>query len=139
MDMSKVSYLPLSHIAGLQFDLINTMLYGSRVYFARPDALQGSLVESLKWARPTLFLAVPRIWEKFEDRLKEAGQQSPGFIQSISAWAKAKAHAKVMKQVKGEADWGLQYHIASYYISMIKRAIGLDQTILFFYGAAPLK
>lgn len=38
-DMSKVSYLPLSHIAGLQFDLINTMLYGSRVYFARPDAL----------------------------------------------------------------------------------------------------
>lgn len=38
-DMSRVSYLPLSHIAGLMFDLINTMLYGARVYFARPDAL----------------------------------------------------------------------------------------------------
>lgn len=34
-----VSYLPLSHIAGMQFDLILTVLCGSTLYFARPDAL----------------------------------------------------------------------------------------------------
>jgi long-chain-fatty-acid--CoA ligase ACSBG len=69
-EMRMVSYLPLSHIAGLVFDLINHMLYGCNLYFAKPDALQGTLVETLQWARPTTFLAVPRIWEKFEDRLK---------------------------------------------------------------------
>ncbi len=34
-----VSYLPLSHIAGLQFDLTNTVVFGSQLYFAKPDAL----------------------------------------------------------------------------------------------------
>jgi long-chain-fatty-acid--CoA ligase ACSBG len=39
-----VSYLPLSHIAGLEFDLLSHYYNGSELYFAKPDALQGSLV-----------------------------------------------------------------------------------------------
>lgn len=69
-EMRMVSYLPLSHIAGLIFDVINHMLYGCNLYFAKPDALQGTLVETLQWARPTMFFSVPRVWEKFEDKLK---------------------------------------------------------------------
>ena len=46
-DMRTVSYLPLSHIAGMQADLIQNALTGSILYFARPDALQGTLVDSL--------------------------------------------------------------------------------------------
>lgn len=46
-EMRVVSYLPLSHIAGLQFDLVCNMIFGSTVFFARPDALQGTLVETL--------------------------------------------------------------------------------------------
>ena len=69
-DVKVVSYLPLSHIAGLQFDITNHILCGSQLYFAKPDALQGTLVETLQWCRPTMFLAVPRVWEKFEDKLK---------------------------------------------------------------------
>ena len=38
-DMRILSYLPLSHIAGLQSDLTGVMLAGSTVYFAKPDAL----------------------------------------------------------------------------------------------------
>ena len=34
-----VSYLPLSHIAGLQGDLIIHMFNSCEIYFARPDAL----------------------------------------------------------------------------------------------------
>jgi len=30
----------------------------------------------LRWVRPTLFLAVPRIWEKFEDEIKKVGASS---------------------------------------------------------------
>lgn len=39
-----VSYLPLSHVAGLFADLITPLISGYHVYFAQPDALQGSLI-----------------------------------------------------------------------------------------------
>lgn len=138
-DQRVVSYLPLSHIAGLQFDLIGTLLFGSTLYFARPDALQGSLVETLQWARPTLFLAVPRVWEKFEDKLKQIASARSAILQSISGWAKGHGYAKVMAQTKG-GEPGMMYSIASALIlNRIKEAIGLDKAIYYFYGAAPLK
>lgn len=83
-----VSYLPLSHIAGLCWDVIAHVLGASELYFARPDALQGTLVETLQWARPTMFFAVPRVWEKFEDKLKEIAASKPQILQNISGWAK---------------------------------------------------
>lgn len=39
-----VSYLPLSHIAGLAVDLMSHLYSGHELYFARPDALAGTLV-----------------------------------------------------------------------------------------------
>lgn len=90
-----VSYLPLSHIAGLQFDLTNHLIFGCQVYFAKKDALQGTLVETLQWCRPTLFLAVPRIWEKFEDKLKAIAASKPAVLQNISGWAKGHGLQKV--------------------------------------------
>jgi long-chain-fatty-acid--CoA ligase ACSBG len=68
-----VSYLPLSHVAGLVLDVISHVEMGHKLYFAKPDALQGTLVQTLIWAKPTYFLAVPRIWEKMEEKLKEIG------------------------------------------------------------------
>lgn len=38
-DERVVSYLPLSHIAGLLLDVLSPILVGFRVYFAKPDAL----------------------------------------------------------------------------------------------------
>ena len=75
-----VSYLPLSHIAGLQVDIISPMVSACQVYFAKPDALSGTLVDTLKHARPTIFVGVPRVWEKFEDRLKAVGAANPAFM-----------------------------------------------------------
>jgi long-chain-fatty-acid--CoA ligase ACSBG len=71
------------------------MVYGTTTFFAKPDALQGTLIETLTWARPTFFFAVPRIWEKFEEKLKEIGAQSPAMLQAVSGWAKGHAAAKV--------------------------------------------
>lgn len=39
-----VSYLPLSHIAGLAVDVMSHIFAGHELYFARPDALAGTLV-----------------------------------------------------------------------------------------------
>lgn len=135
-----VSYLPLSHIAGFQFDVIHTLIFGSVVYFAKPDALQGTLIETLQWCKPTFFLAVPRIWEKFEEKLKEVGSKSPGFLQSISSWAKSHATQKVQQQAKGDLEFSTMFKLANFTIlRRIKTALGLDEAVLFFYGAAPLK
>lgn len=121
-----VSYLPLSHIAGLQMDLTNLIIFGSQIYFAKRDALQGSLVETLQWCRPTLFLAVPRVWEKFEDKLKAIAASKPAILQSISGWAKGHGYEKVKAQQTG-GESSTCYGIAKYLIlDTIKKAIGLD-------------
>jgi len=86
-----VSYLPLSHSASQCTDLIFPILSRVTLTFAKPDALQGSLVDTLKEAKPTAFFAVPRVWEKFEEKLREFGQQQGQLAQSVAGWAKSKA------------------------------------------------
>ena len=84
-----VSYLPLSHIAGLFFDLILQMGFACEVFFARPDALQGSLVDTLRWGRPTsFFFAVPRVWEKLEERVKIFAAANPNIVKNNINWAR---------------------------------------------------
>lgn len=134
-----VSYLPLSHIAGLTIDVIAHMFAGSELYFAMPDALQGTIVQTLQWARPTIFFGVPRVWEKFEDKLKEIASTKPQFMQNISGWAKGHGAEKVRLQVKGQQP-GFMYGVANTLIlSKIKDALGLDKCHVFFFGAAPMK
>mmetsp|Transcript_18020 Transcript_18020/g.30697 ORF Transcript_18020/g.30697 Transcript_18020/m.30697 type:complete len:373 (+) Transcript_18020:798-1916(+) len=138
-DQRVVSYLPLSHIAGLQIDLSCQLCIGNQVFFAKPDALQGTLVETLQWARPTIFMAVPRVWEKFEDKLKEIAKTKPQILQSISNWAKGHGTHR-MKLFEQRKDPHYMFHVANYLIlSKIKQAIGLDKSLIFMFGAAPLK
>ena len=64
-----VSYLPLSHIAAQIMDLHGPMFIGAQTYFARPDALKGTLTHTLQAAEPTIMFAVPRVWEKMQDAM----------------------------------------------------------------------
>ena len=62
-----VSYLPLSHIAEQMFSIYLAAAYGYPICFA-PSMEQ--LKDTLLEAEPTLFLAVPRVWEKFKAALE---------------------------------------------------------------------
>ena len=46
------------------------------VYICRPDALKGSLVHTLKKAKPTLSVAVPRLYEKMAEQIKRKYNES---------------------------------------------------------------
>ena len=58
-----VSYLPLCHIAEQIMTNVMSLLVGGQVYFC-PDL--AAVKEHLVEARPTVFAAVPRVWEKFQ-------------------------------------------------------------------------
>jgi long-chain-fatty-acid--CoA ligase ACSBG len=62
---------------------------GCTVHFARPDALKGSLGDTLKAVRPTVFFGVPRVWEKFAEKMKSAGATTTGVKKSLVTWAKS--------------------------------------------------
>lgn len=58
-----LSYLPLSHVFERFVVELGSMYRGFQLYFA--ESLD-TFVDDLKRAQPTLFLAVPRIWTKFQ-------------------------------------------------------------------------
>jgi long-subunit acyl-CoA synthetase (AMP-forming) len=60
-------------------------------------------------------LAVPRVWEKFEDKLKEIASTKPGILQSISGWAKGHGYQKVLSQQKGD-EAPLMFNLANFLI-----------------------
>ena len=104
-----VSYLPLSHSAAQVADIMSNLVARTQVYFARPDVLQGSLVETLQSVRPTSFFSVPRVFEKMEEKMKEIGSNLPSILQRLSAWAKSKgtlsSEARMCKKSYPSGYW----------------------------------
>lgn len=75
------SYLPLSHIAERMVVEYCGIFTGGTIYF--PESL-ATFSRDLEAAQPTIFLAVPRIWEKFrEEILKKIPQQKLNFLLGI--------------------------------------------------------
>lgn len=68
---SFISYLPLNHIAAQLMDIYVPIGVGGLVHCARPDALKGSLRESLKICKPTVFIGVPRVWQKLKEGIQK--------------------------------------------------------------------
>jgi long-chain-fatty-acid--CoA ligase ACSBG len=69
-----VSYLPLNHIAAQMMDIYIPIMTCSTVWFADKGALKVSLVSTLIKVKPTVFVGVPRVWEKMVEGVqKELG------------------------------------------------------------------
>merc|ERR1719242_2580748 len=83
-----LSYLPLSHVAGQMVDIIAPICLQGCTYFADKNVMKGSLVDNLNWAKPTVFLGVPRVWEKISEKMKEKAKEVTGLKKKISTKAK---------------------------------------------------
>lgn len=68
-----LSYLPLSHVAGMMMDIYLIMSKGGTCCFADKNALKGTLLENIKHFRPSRFVGVPRVFEKIEEGMKAVG------------------------------------------------------------------
>jgi len=137
-----VSYLPLSHIAASMFDMFCHFYHFGTVYFAKQDALQGSLGSTLVSVNPTIFLGVPRVWEKISEKMQLiATEKYRGWfgqkLKSIIDYFKN----KTLNYHQGDTSiWNyLMYKISKFlFFNRIKTALGFQNCKLFFSGAAPI-
>jgi long-chain acyl-CoA synthetase len=135
-----LSYLPLSHIAERCTSHLGQINSGGETWFARSLA---TLAEDLRACRPTVFMAVPRVWEKFRqgveaelahaprpvraqaDRLVTLGQQVTAARQGTSpppSWRGLAAY-QVLDRTVG---------------ARIRRGLGLDRGRIYVSTAAPV-
>jgi len=107
-----ISYLPLCHIAERNIVEFASIASGGTIYFVE-NLL--TFKENLHRANPTHFLAVPRIWSKFQE----------GILEKIGGQKKL--------------DLLLRVPILNQIIkNKIKKGLGLDKAILMLTGAAPM-
>lgn len=133
-----VSYLPLSHVAAQLLDIVAPIVNEMTVHFARPDALKGSIKDTLQECRPTIFFGVPRVWEKFRDALRAKAQT--GVVGSIIQMGKDHNLATYLASEQGNPPPGgcLAPILARKISGKIKDALGFDRCHTFCTGAAPI-
>ena len=133
-----VSYLPLCHIAEQIFTVFVHLAIGGEVTFC-PDMTK--LLDHLKETRPTAFLAVPRVWEKFHAALDTQLQALRGPKAALVRWARQTELAAVDRQVEsGVIGHGLARRAAqALVLSGLRTRLGLEQLLLAASGAAPMR
>ncbi len=135
----QLSFLPLCHIAERTFTVFYPLVTGSTINFVEgPD----TVFENIQEVSPTIFFAVPRIWEKFYSgitiRLKDAS--------ALSRWAYEKAIAIGHQAVEYElankpVPMGLslkRWLSSKVVLRNIKILLGLDRIKWAITGAAPI-
>ena len=131
-----VSYLPLSHQAEQLVTNVGTVRMGGEVYFC-PEI--GAVRDALAVARPTLFLAVPRVWEKFEAALKGRLASQRGIAKWLTAAATRIEYAGFERdRQRGSTQYSLPRRLSrKLVIDKVRAGLGLDQLEVAFAGSAP--
>jgi long-chain-fatty-acid--CoA ligase ACSBG len=142
-----LSYLPLSHVAGMMVDIVApvnmaaTTIAWETIYFARSyDLKVGAIKDRLQVARPTIFLGVPLVWEKIADKIRAIGASNTGAKKAMGDWAKGVNldHSRG-KQLGMPVGTAMGHGISMAIMKKVKEGLGLDQCKFGFTGAAPIR
>jgi long-chain acyl-CoA synthetase len=136
-----LSYLPLSHAAEQMFTIHAAVTGGYQVYFAEYPP-QKHLNANFREVMPTLMFGVPRVWERFEESIKNTLAKSPGMQRRIADWAVRVGKRVAAQKNVGEEPKGflaLQHKLANRLVySKVKEALGFSRARYCLTGAAPI-
>jgi len=141
-----ISYLPLSHVAGMMVDIVCPLLIRSShctVCFARSYDLKiGTIGDRLRAIRPTVFIGVPRVWEKIMEKMQATIAANPptGLAAMMGRNGKAiNLEYQQGNQLGGTGTKGWFHFVGDMVGSKVRGLLGLDACNYAFTGAAPIK
>jgi long-subunit acyl-CoA synthetase (AMP-forming) len=132
-----VSYLPLCHAAEQGMTNFAGLIVQNETFFCS-DLTQ--VKDYLVDVHPTMFLAVPRVWEKFEAALRGKLAEAKGIKAKLATWARETELAAFKEEARtGRPVDSFSRRLANkLVISKIKDALGLDELQVALSGAAPI-
>jgi long-chain acyl-CoA synthetase len=136
-DTTHLSYLPLCHVAEQMLTTFVPVYLGSQVNFG--ESIR-TVQEDLREVAPTMFLGVPRIWEKLHAAISIKLQETGALRRALFQRAYA---ACLPLAEKPRRDWTVVERLAyfaSYWLVLraLQNFIGLRNAQVALTGAAPI-
>ena len=132
-----VSYLPMAHIAARAGDHYQAIYRTGQIF---PVPVLEDMRDALPTIKPSVFLAVPRVWEKFKAGLEARIEENPK--KDLIEKAIANGLEKVEYEQKGEnVPLGIKIKdrlFAKLVFSKFKDGLGITDTEYFVTAAAPM-
>ncbi len=136
-----LSFLPLSHIAERTVSHFIQVFSGGETWFAQSLA---SVPDDLQACRPTVFFAVPRVWEKFQEGVLMALEHQRGVVRQVGERYLAAPSEDdgtdqrlvgIGKRLAGRVEHVLLDAVIG---RRIRAQLGLDRARVFASAAAPI-
>lgn len=138
-DDDKMAFLPLCHVAERIVGQMFSLQSGARLNFVEnPD----TIAENIREIAPTVFLGVPRVWEKFYSaisiRMKEATPlQQRAYALAVGVGqrvAELELAGRPVPALLGLANRALRWAV----LNNVRKAIGIHRMRWALTGAAPI-
>ena len=137
-DDTLLSYLPLCHVAEKIFTLFLPMTAGCTVHFGESiDTVQTDLRE----VSPTVFLGVPRIWEKMHAGVTLRMKDASWLKRTLFAWFSARGAGIAERRLEGRpgaGDRAVAWLGEQLIFHPLKERLGLARCRIPVSGAAPI-
>jgi long-chain acyl-CoA synthetase len=134
-----LSFLPLSHIAERMISDFASAATGGETWFARSI---GTVGEDLRACRPTVFFAVPRVWEKLREAILDRLAGSRALQRTVvDHYVELSQHVAQQKEAgRHPALWTElpQRALDATIGAQVRRELGLDQAHILVASAAPV-
>jgi len=127
-----ISFLPLSHVTARHVDY--EMYYRGMTLVYQPDI--NKLLETLQEIRPTIFVGIPRVYEKIRHNVEH--KAATGLKKKIYTWAMKVGRSHRDTVLKGETPTAASWKLANKLLYVkVREALG-GRVKFFISGGAPL-